>query len=231
MLLEDRIIHASCDKAERGEIIIEYTGFILSCASKVLKKHITTDDDAFSIAIIAFDEAMVKFSAEKGSFLSFAAMVIKNRLTDHIRKESRHSSSLPFSSLSRDDGEGEELTFDAADHRHSLTDASLEMRFLNHELEAYKINLEDIYKSMPTYSTTRTTCMKIALHIAQNGELTRIVKSKKTLPIKRLMSELGVNEKILERYRKYIIAAVIILIGDYEHIKEALVGSHLSQEV
>ena len=76
MALEDRILHAANDKAERGEIIIEYTGYILSCASKVLKKHITTDDDAFSIAIIAFDEAITKFSPEKGSFLSFAAFFL-----------------------------------------------------------------------------------------------------------------------------------------------------------
>ncbi len=227
MLLEDRIINSANDKAERGEIIIEYTGYILSCASKVLKKHITTDDDAFSIAIIAFDEAMVKFSADKGSFLSFAALVIRNRLTDYFRKESKHISSLPFSSLSRDDGEGEELTFEVIDTKSSLNDTALEMRFLNHELEKFNISLEDIYKSMPTYATTRTTCMKIALHIAGSGELTRILKSKKTLPVKRLMTELDVNEKILERYRKYIIAAVIILIGDYEYVKEALINSHI----
>ena len=111
MTLEERIVSASGDKNERGEIIIEYTNFILSSASKVLKRQITTDDDAFSIAMIAFDEAMTKYVPDKGTFLSFAAMVIKSRLTDYLRRESRHSSSLPFSSLSRDDGEGEELTF------------------------------------------------------------------------------------------------------------------------
>ena len=227
MTLEERIVSASGDKNERGEIIIEYTNFILSSSSKVLKRQITTDDDAFSIAMIAFDEAMTKYVPDKGTFLSFAAMVIKNRLADHLRKEYRHTSSLPFSSLTKDDGEGEELTFEVSDTRNSLTDAALEMRFLNHELEAYKINLEDIYKSMPTYASTRTTCMKIAVHIANSGELTRILKSKKTLPVKRLIAELGVNEKILERYRKYIIAAVIILIGDYEHVKDALVSSHI----
>ena len=229
MTLEERIIISAKDKSERGEIIIEYTNFILSSASRVLKRHITTDDDAFSVAMIAFDEAMIKFSRDKGSFLSFAAVVIKNRLTDYLRKEMRHSSALPFSSLSKDDGEGEELSFEVTDTRGSLTDAALEMRFLNHELERYSISLEDIYKSMPTYSSTRTTCMKIAMHIARSDELYRIVRAKKTLPVKRLMAETGVNEKIFERYRKYIITAVVILRGEYEHIKDALVNSHIKQ--
>ena len=229
MTLEERIIISAKDKSELGEIIIEYTNFILSSASRVLKRHITTDDDAFSVAMIAFDEAMIKFSRDKGSFLSFAAVVIKNRLTDYLRKEMRHSSALPFSSLSKDDGEGEELSFEVTDTRGSLTDAALEMRFLNHELERYSISLEDIYKSMPTYSSTRTTCMKIAMHIARSDELYRIVRAKKTLPVKRLMAETGVNEKIFERYRKYIITAVVILRGEYEHIKDALVNSHIKQ--
>ena len=227
MLLEDRIVSSAGDKAERGEIIIEYTAFILSCASKVLKKHITTEDDAFSVAMIAFDEAMVKFSVDKGSFLNFANVVIKNRLTDYLRKEMRHSSSLPFSSLSKDDGEGEELTFEVTDTKSALTDAALEMRFLNHELERYDISLEDIYKSMPTYSTTRTACMKIAMHIANSDELYRIIRAKRTLPVKRLMAETGANQKIFERYRKYIITAVVILRGEYEYIKDALVNSHI----
>jgi len=218
MELEKRVINSSSDKNKRSEIIIEYTNFILSSASKVLKRQITTEDDVFSVALIAFDEAMVKFDEKKGSFLSFASLVIRNRIADHLRKEMKHSGSLPFSSLSHDDGEGEELTFEVSDTRNSLTDAALEMRFLSHELEAYKINLEDIYKSMPTYASTRAACMRIALHIAGSGELTRILKAKKTLPVKRLISELGVNEKILERYRKYIIAAVIILIGEYEYV-------------
>jgi len=229
MLLEDRILGFVDDKAGRGEIIVEYTSFILSCASKVLKKHITTEDDAFSVSMIAFDEAMVKYSRDKGGFLNFASVVIKNRLTDYLRKEMRHSSSLPFSSLSKDDGEGEELTFEVTDNRGSLTDAALEIRFLNHELERYNISLEDIYKSMPTYSTTRTTCMKIAMHIANSDELYRIIRAKRTLPVKRLMAETGVNEKIFERYRKYIITAVIILRGEYEYIKDALVNSHIKE--
>ncbi len=227
MNLEERVILSSADKGERGELIIEYTNYILSTASKTLKRQITPEDDAFSVALIAFDEAMMKFDATKGSFLSFAAMVIRNRITDYVRKEARHMTSVPFSSLSHDDGEGEELVFDAPDSTHSLTDAALEMRFLNHELEEYNISLADIYKSMPTYSTTRTTCMNVAMHIAKNGELTRILKAKKKLPVKRLIDELGINEKILERYRKYIIAAVVILMGEYEYVKDALVNSHI----
>ena len=210
MNLEQRVIAASDDKKLRGELITEYTNFILSATSKVVKRPVTAADDVFSVGLIAFDEAVVNFKPEKGSFLSFAALVIRNRLTDYLRKEAKHSKSLPFSSFSMDDGEGGELSFDTPDTRHSLTDDALEMRFLIHELEHYNIKLEDVYKAMPSYSSTRETCMKAAMYIASCDELYRSLRAKKTLPVKRLVAETGINEKIFERYRKYIIAAVLI---------------------
>ena len=75
--------------------------------------------------------------------------------------------------------------------------------------------------------STRTACMKIAMHIANSDELYRIIRAKRTLPVKRLMAETGANQKIFERYRKYIITAVVILRGEYEYIKDALVNSHI----
>ncbi len=222
MDLETRVPMAQTNKSLRDDIILEYTNFVLACASKTLGRHITPDDDVFSVAIIAFDEAITNYNADKGLFLSFAGRIIKNRIIDHERRETKHRSNLPFSSLSQDDGEGEEFTFDTEDRRHSLTDAALEIRFLAHELAKYSISLEDMGRSAPKFASTKAECMRVIKHIANSSELTEIIKQKKALPAKRLIKELDTGEKLLERHRKYIIAAVIILTGEYESIAKML---------
>lgn len=51
--------------------------------------------------------------------------------------------------------------------------------------------------------------------------LEKLVKKKK-LPVKELSQGSGVSKKTIDRYRKYIIMAIIILRGDYPHIAEYL---------
>ena len=222
MTLESRVTNATKSKHQRNEIIAEYINFILSCASKTLKRHVTIDDDIFSVAMIAFDEAMINFNIDKGNFLSFASWVIKNRIIDYERKEQKHRKSLPFSSLTIDDGDGDEFTFDTEDRKHSLTDTAMELRFLVHELKKYSITPEDIIKCSPKFATTKEECAKVIDYIMDKEDMILSIKQKKVLPVKKIITELNVGEKLLERHRKYIITAIIILSGEYEHISNFL---------
>jgi RNA polymerase sigma factor len=53
----------------------------------VCKRYIDPKkDDEFSIGLAAFNEAMLTYSAERGSsFLSFAKLVVKRKVIDYIR--------------------------------------------------------------------------------------------------------------------------------------------------
>ncbi|MCD8510679.1 MAG: sigma-70 family RNA polymerase sigma factor [Bacillus sp. (in: Bacteria)] len=84
------------DEDHENEFIKKYIPFIQNTATKVCKRYIrTTDDDEFSIALIAFNEAIHNFSENKGSsFLSFASLVIRRRIIDYIRQEQRKKVSL-----------------------------------------------------------------------------------------------------------------------------------------
>ena len=46
------------------------------------------------------------------------------------------------------------------------------------------------------------------------------MKTSKTLPVKDISSDKSISVKILERHRKYIIAAAEIMNGDYPLLKE-----------
>ena len=83
----------------RDTLLKNYTPFILNVASSACNRYLKMgEDDEASIGLLAFNEAIDKYSPDKGAkFLTFAEVVIKRRLTDFFRKESRFTSKVvPF---------------------------------------------------------------------------------------------------------------------------------------
>ena len=106
MKLEERVAEATNDKKLKNDLIGEYQNFILAAASKVLKRSVTTSDDEYIIAMVAFGDAIDGYNENKGNFLSFAKTVIRNRIIDSIRREAKHNS-VPFSALEKENSDGE----------------------------------------------------------------------------------------------------------------------------
>lgn len=63
-------------------------------------------------------------------------------------------------------------------------------------------------------------CIKISEYILKNDELYRQMMSSKQLPSKQIENTFKLPKKKFERFRKYIIAVVIIKSGDFEQIAE-----------
>ena len=112
MHLGEKVVAAKANREACNELIHEYNNFILSVTSKVIGKFDTEHDEEVSIAMIDFHETIQKYEIGKGSFLSFAALMIKSRLIDYMRKESKAIIETPFSSLSQNDEDGDEIAFD-----------------------------------------------------------------------------------------------------------------------
>ena len=74
------------------DLIRAYLPFIKAETAKFLKRPpIEGQDDELSIAMMAFHEAIGGYSRTRGSFLKYAAMLIRSRLVDYSRREQRHS--------------------------------------------------------------------------------------------------------------------------------------------
>ena len=78
MKLEERVAEATNDKKLKNDLIGEYQNFILAAASKTLKRSVTTSDDEYIIAMMAFGDAIDGYNENKGNFLGFAKTVIRN---------------------------------------------------------------------------------------------------------------------------------------------------------
>jgi len=220
MTLEERVLSAQNDNAIENELIKEYKNFIASCARKTAGKYITDQDDEVSIAMLAFHEALSKYDSEKGSFLNFANIMIKNRMIDYIRKEKRNAPSIPFSELSKIDEDGNVVEFDIEAPQNDNYDIKYELESLLIELGQYDISYFDLAKVTPKSKKTKLACRLVIEYIMNSPILTYEIKQKKYLPNKLILEAVSVNQKILERHRKYIIAAVIILTGPYDMTAE-----------
>lgn len=219
MTVEERVTSAKSDKALENDFIREYIPFIISCANKTLNKFITQGDDEFSVAMFAFYEAMQKYEPDKGSYLSFARMIIKNRLTDYLRKEYRVNKTVPFSALQSEDKDGNRAEFDVEYVPNRDNDTRYEIEELSYELREFGISFFDVAKNAPKTRKTEKSCMEVIKYIAETDGLAAFLKEKKYIPVKQIEDALGASRKIMERHRSYIIALVLAAAGDYEILR------------
>jgi len=217
--LEDRIkcIQEGNDK-DRNELIKEYIPFIQKTASQQLDRFIEIENnDMYSISLMAFNEAIDKYNSQKGSFLSFASMVIKSRIIDQLRKESK-SSSLVFSSI-EDNENFEQSGLLAVDSFESKLETREDMNQLIKRMAEFDVTLDDLVNESPKHMDTRLMAIKIGRYIFENKELRDKLVKTLNLPSNQIIYELQVSKKILQRSRKFIIAIVLILDSNLDTMK------------
>ena len=94
--ISDDVQKAQEDEEYLNKFIKDNKRFIMVSASKATRRFISENDDEWSIALIAFHEAVKSYDLSKGNFRTFAALVIRRRLTDYIISQSRHQAEIPL---------------------------------------------------------------------------------------------------------------------------------------
>jgi RNA polymerase sigma factor len=135
------------DDLLKNDFIKDYMPFIINTISKNTEKYVDVkNSDELSIGMAAFFEAIQKYDIDKGNFLSFASLIIKNRVIDYIRKE--YKSVMPISSLSQTDKDGNVIEFDIEDS-HVDNDIKYEIEELQIVLRRFNISFIDLSKDTP----------------------------------------------------------------------------------
>jgi len=218
---------AKDDKTYIEEFINEYESFILQTAHKTTGKYVTKSDDQWSVSLSAFNEAIKTYSYEKGGFLFFAEMVIKRRLYDYIKKQSQHFQEVtvnPHMFESDSDEEDVALKQEVLNKIVIKPDdaAKLEIEAISAILNEYGFSFFHLVSVSPKAMKTKTACAKAIAFISQNTLLVNEMRNSKNLPIKVIENNLHLPRKIMERHRKYIIAGVEIMAGNYPILSEYL---------
>ncbi|QSX09154.1 hypothetical protein J0B03_03535 [Alkalibacter rhizosphaerae] len=197
------------NKEKLEQLIREWEFFILKSAVRVSKKYVSKQDEEWSVALEAFMEAVQRYDMDKGAFLPFARRMIHHRLVDHFRKQGRSGSELPLESLDR-------LRVYKPDP--TSRDLRDEIDALTQVLQLYGLDFADLAKASPKSDKTVKACKKILFFLTSHPELTELIKDSKLLPLKEIEKNTGVPRKTIERHRKYLIAAMEILTGDYPYL-------------
>lgn len=215
----------------QDELINAYKPFIAKSVSSVCKRYISDTDDEFSIGLIAFNEAIQKYSTEKGnSLLSFADILIKRKVIDYIRQQNRNQTvSFNFASEAADEeSQHSKIEDELSIEEHRLKTDEERRREEIHQfqlaLRDYDLSFEELVLQSPKHADARKNAMEVARILSENEALKQQLLEKKRLPIKQLEERVDLSRKTIERNRKYIIAISLILIGDYIYLKDYIKG-------
>ncbi|MGI6547446.1 MAG: sigma-70 family RNA polymerase sigma factor [Bacillota bacterium] len=215
------------DTLAREHLIKTHQDFINAIASRFKGQSLDRyNDDEWSIALLAFNEAIECFQEQHGaSFRSYATRVINHRLIDAARKEKRHR----YQPLEVRNAEGEllpnpvetELSWQAFRETELVRERTEEIRAFEAELSAYGISFQNLAKTCPQHSDTRARLVQVASLIAADPALRRELKRTKRLPLQALCQATGLSRKVLKSGRRFIIALTILLAADeYVHLRD-----------
>lgn len=214
----------------RNELIRQYHPYILKTTSRFFRRYIDPQqDDAYSIALAAFDEAISGFSPQGGRlFLGFAETVINRRLIDYVRQEKRHAASTPYSSFDSESEDGVstvnrvEVTqaMEAYTQEQSAEERKMEIAALTEEMANYGITFGDLVKHSPKHQDSREMLLRMGRRLANDEGMFHFLREKHQLPIKELCQAEFVSRKTAERHRKYLIAVALIAYGTYPFLQE-----------
>lgn len=204
------------DCQAREDLIAEFKPFIARATSKFCGRGLDWNrDDELSIGLIAFNEAIERFDEQRGvPFPAFARLLIKSRLMDYVRKQSRH---IATSGGSLDDTEGRDLStlelsraWDVYIDQESAREREEEIAEYKKIIGQFGITFDDLVSCSPKHRDARATLMRVARVLAGDELLFTQLMSTGKLPVQALTRKAEVNIKIIERGRKYIIATSII---------------------
>lgn len=220
--IDRQAVRAKADRQVMEHFVRQNDFFILKCASSAVHRYVTKSDDEWSIALMAFSKAVGDYSEEKGSFMSFAELVIRRKLIDYLRTQSKYRAEISVSPSVFDSGteeENEDAAIKAAVSEKIAVEpdnsVQLEIEAANQTFASYGFSFFDLTTCSPKAEKTKISCAKAVAYIIRNPIILNSMRKDKFLPIKLIEQNSGVPRKVLERHRKYIIAAAEIMTGDY----------------
>jgi len=216
-------IAALKDDYEFENLFMKFKPFLRGQASKWSGSSSSLRDDMMSSAMLAFHEAVKSYDKSKGHFYSLLKNVVHKRLVDCYRNLKANKVETVPLETEADEGVTSHLIDDASIKAHQKAsqqrDLVLEIEEFKQELAEWGITMEMLAENSPKQAKTRAAYREIAKLVVMDDEILRIFQTMHYFPIKKVLNLTKSSPKIIERARIYIIACLIIHIGEYEYLK------------
>jgi RNA polymerase sigma factor len=228
-----QVAGAKTNKESMGRLVNAYMPFIKKCVSGVIFKK-ESREEYTAEAMLGFLQSVHTYQSESGAFIPYAQTVIRNRLLNAAAKEARregwHISFFSKKAAPDDEAafEYSPLELEAARRKYELTVEQENLRHeiaeINAEFSGWDFDVTDLAEHRPKQDRSRRACQTIARAALADGRLIAEMKKTRKLPVKKIIALTGCSEKVLEKYRRYIAALVLIMSGDYPYIQSFLPG-------
>ncbi|HEY9061148.1 MAG TPA: RNA polymerase sigma-I factor [Pseudobacteroides sp.] len=203
------------DFALKEKFISDYRPFILQSVSRVTGRYIDpANSEEYSVGLMAFDEAINCYDENQSrNFLNFSDQVIRRRIIDFLRKNSKAQVEYPFTYFESEENNNFEEKYLKVDYDTSTDNVEVEEEIIafKRELMRFNISLSSLASCAPKHKDSKQLCIKLARLIADNQLLYDKFMRTGNIPITDLMKITKVYHGTVERNRKFIIAMVLII--------------------
>ncbi len=197
----------------REELLSSQKDFISRYSSFLCKRKLDwQNDDELSIALMAFNKAIDNFNPSLGnSFITFSRVLIKNSLIDYFRKQ-RKEQFVQFSPSNRENSSlvEDKVSNEAFFLEEENRERAYEVQRFKEVLEQFGLSLQDLLHRSPRHFDTRAKLKEIVRKICCEEELIARIYRQKRLPLKEMQILTGAKKKLLEKWRPYLLAMILI---------------------
>lgn len=198
---------------DKNKIIESHKDFIYNYTCYICKKTLDwKNDDELSIALIAFNEALDTFdNNSSSSFLGYARLVMKNRLIDYFKNEKKHASIYLENEQDNKAHPAEvKAAYNSFEKELDRRDKAYEIEEFEKVVTSFNFSFFSLVENCPKHNDTRQNLMQIAQKASSSQLVVTKMHKTKKLPIKEIRNLTGASRKILETWRCYLIALILI---------------------
>jgi len=229
--LNKRALQAKESEHEMEALLEEFKPFLHARVARYASSYGSDQrEEFFSVAMLAFHEAVQGFVLDKGHFFPFANRVVCSRLIDVVRNIYRHDElTVSLEDKGSEQGMEESSTVRVLSTRTYAVE--LQRELLVEEIEQFKaelstwgITMEMLAKSSPKHKKLREDYKAAVAKMVASPDIVQIINIKRYFPYKEILKITKLPLKKLERGRTFILALFIIKMGDYSYLSDYISG-------
>ena len=229
--LDARALTAQISEQDMENLISDFKPYFTHIAAKyAIRAFDSHRDELFNVAQLAFYEAIQGFNKNRGHFFPYAKLVVRNNIVDYIRKNFKKvDCHVPLEDSYEVDGKPVSSLLSKVSMEHyagverqkKLAEELNEFRLA---LATWKISMDTLVKESPKHKSLAGSYKSVVQMIMGNKEILDTIQNKHYLPIKEISKISGLPQKKIERARTFILAAILVKIGDYDILSDYVEG-------
>ncbi|MDR1778579.1 MAG: hypothetical protein LBR14_02330 [Clostridiales Family XIII bacterium] len=223
--IDQHVLDASQSDEKTNDLIKDNLAYILSRVNRYAPgASADARENMFSVAQLAFYEAIRTYRVGKGHFYPFADLVIKRRIIDELRRNGKDFEATVSLDEENEDFDEAAPIRSASLKQHEQQSRSemlaYEIEDFSAQLDKYGISFEMLVKNSPKHAALRQDYARIIDMARGDAEILETIFKKKYYPVGKIAERTKIPRKKVERSRIYVISMLIIVRGDFQYLSE-----------